>query len=183
MPAQVKKTAFDAFFEERDALFYLYKKGDISKKEFIEEHYYHIRRMNLKPFERIDSFEKGIYNYQYFNALAKYNRLKIRDKKLGEKHPELIKELEEKIHHYYRKKDEAVIKLLRYLDYQEVEAYFIKSKSEFLDNRLYEIVLLDREGVVFHSINMGLLEELRREGVFQEVRKKSRIDEYVNEKY
>ena len=91
MPVQVRKTTFDRFFEERDSLIYQFTKGDISKKEFIEEHYFFIMRLNLKPFKKIDSFEKGLYNYQYFNAVAKYYRLRAKDKKLAEKHPELVK--------------------------------------------------------------------------------------------
>jgi len=183
MSAQLRKTTFDQFFEEREALIYQFTKGDISKREFIEEHYYFIMRLNLKPFKRIDSFEKGLYNYQYFNAIAKYNKLRSKDKKLIEKHPELVKELLEKVKEAYHRKDESVTRLLRFLDYQNVESYYIKSKSEFLDNKLFEIVLNDYEGVIFHSISRGLLEELKREGVFCEIRKKSKIDEYVNKKY
>jgi len=178
-----KKTTFDQFFEEREALIYQFSKGDISKKEFIEEHYYFIMRLRLKPFQRIDSFEKGVYNYQYFNAIAKYNKLRARDKKLAEKHPELVKGLLENVKTAYRSKDDSIIKLLRFLKYENLEAYFIKSKSEYLDNKLFEIVLHDYEGMIFHSISRRLLEELKGEGVFTEVRKKSKIDEYVNNKY
>ena len=177
------KTTFDRFFEERDSLIYLFSKGDISKREFIEKHYHFIMRLNLKPFKKIDSFEKGIYNYQYFNAIAKYNKLQMKDKKLAEKHPELIKELLNNVKTAYRSKDESIIRLLRFLQYDNLEAYFIKAKSEFLDNKLFEIVLFDYEGVVLHSINKKLLDELKNEGVFQDVRKKSKIDEYVNKKY
>ena len=183
MPAQIRKTTFDIFFEERDALIYKFAKGDISKKEFIEEHYFFIARLNLKPFKRIDSFEKGVYNYQYYNALAKYDKLRAKDKKLAEKHPELIKGILENVKAAYRNKDDSTIRLIRFLEYEDMEAYFIKSKSEYLDNKLFEIVLHGYEGVILHSINRGLLEELRREGVFQDVRKKSKIDEYVNKKY
>ena len=183
MPIQVRKTTFDQFFEERDALIYQFSKGDISKKEFIEEHYYFIMRLKLKPFKIIDSFEKGIYNYQYYNAIAKYNRLRAKDKKLAEKHPELVKGILDEVKAAYRNKDDSVIRLLRFLKYENIEAYFIKAKSEYLDNKLFEIALLDYEGVIFHSISRKLLEELKREGVFENVRKKSKIDEYVNRKY
>lgn len=179
----IRKTTFDLFFEEREALIFKYKKGDMTKREFIEEHYHYIIRMGLKPFQKIDSFEKGIYNYQYHNAIAKYNQLRMRDKKLMEKHPELVRELESKVNHHYRKKDEAIRKLLRYLDYEQVEAYYIKAKSDFLDYRLIEIILHDYEGVILHTINPGIVEELTEEGVFHPVRKRSRIDDYVNKKY
>jgi len=183
MPVQVRKTTFDRFFEERESLIYKFTKGDISKKEFIEEHYFFIARLNLKPFQRIDSFEKGIYNYQYYNALAKYDKLRAKDKKLAEKHPELIKGILDNVKTAYRNKDDSIIKLLRFLKYENIEAYFIKAKSDYLDNKLFEIILHDYDGVILHSINRGLLEELKREGVFQEIRKKSKIDEYVNKKY
>lgn len=183
MSAPIHKTTFDEFFEQRNTLIYLYQKGDISKREFIQEHYDYIMRLHLKPFQRIDSFEKGIYNYQYFNALAKYGQMQLRDKKLQEKHPELIHQIEEKTRDNYRRKDEAILRLLRYLDYQEIEAYFIKAKSEYLDHRLIEIVLLDYEDTILHTVSQRVLEGLREEGVFQEVRRRSRIDRYVNQKY
>lgn len=122
MGFEIRKTTFDIFFEEREALIFKFKKGDITKKEFIEEHYYYITRLNLKPFQIIDSFEKGIYNYQFYNAIAKYNTLRLRDRKLNEKHPELVREIEEKISYHYRKKDETILKLLRHLDYVNIEA-------------------------------------------------------------
>ena len=183
MAMQIRKTTFDQFFEEREALIWKFTQGDISKKEFIEEHYYFIMRLKLKPFSKIDSFEKGIYNYQYYNAIAKYNKLCTKDKKLAEKHPELLKEIHTQVKLSYKNKDSSIIALLRFLDYKNVEAYYIKSKSEFLNNKLFEIVLYDYDGVILHSISRGLLEELKREGVFQNVRKKSKIDEYVNNKY
>ena len=183
MPVSVRKTTFDLFFEEREALIYKFTKGDISKKEFIEEHYHFIMRLHMKPFQRIDSFEKGMYNYQYFNVIAKYNKLRAKDRKLAEKHPELLKGILENVKAAYRDKDDSVIRLLRFLDYENMEAYFIKAKSEFLDNKLFEVVLHDYDGVILHSISRRLLEELRREGVFSEGRRKSRIDDYVNKKY
>jgi len=183
MKFEIRKTTFDQFFEEREALIFKFKKGDLTKKEFIEEHYYYIARLNLKPFMKIDSFEKGIYNYQYYNSIAKFNTLRSRDKKIMEKHPEIIREIEEKIKCNYRKKDETILKLLRHLDYQNVESYYVKSKSDYLDNRLIEILLKNYDGVILHTINSGIVEELKDEGVFSDIRKKSKIDDYVNNKY
>jgi hypothetical protein len=107
----------------------------------------------------------------------------MRDKKLMEKHPELIRELDTKVNFHYRKKDDAIRQLLRYLDFTNMEAYYIKAKSDFLDNKLIEILLHDYEGVILHTINPGIVEELKEEGVFQPIRKRSRIDDYVNKKY
>ncbi|MFV0518309.1 MAG: DUF6648 family protein [Aminipila sp.] len=183
MAVGIRKTTFDEFFDNRNALIYKFQKGDLTKKEFIQEHYFFITRLNLKPFQRIDSFEKGIYNYQYYNAVAKYNTLRVRDKKLIEKHPEIVLEIENKIKYNYRKKDESVIKLLRFLDFENIEAYYVKSKSEYLNNKLIEIVLLDYSDTILHTINPNIVDELKNECVFEDVRKKSRIDNYVNKKY
>lgn len=181
---KVQETTFDKFFSNRASLIHQFKKGDISKKEYIEEQYAFIIRLNLKPFiYRIDSFEKGLYNYQYYNVKAKYSSMKSKDKKIIEKHPDVVRKYTEDMQYFYRKKDETILKLLRYLDYYNVEAYFIKAKSTALNGRLFEIVLKDYDDTVLHSINTGVLNELREEGVFLEERKKSIIDQYVNERY
>lgn len=184
MAGIVHETTFDKFFSNRESLIHQFRKGDITKKEFIESQYAFIMRLNLKPFvHKIDSFEKGIYNYQYYNIMAKYCKMKSHDRKILEKHPEMSREFREKTAHYYHKKDETVLKLLRHLNYVNIEAYFIKAKSESLNNKLFEIVLKDYDNIILHSINAGVLEELRREGVFAEGVRKSRIDKYVNERY
>ncbi|WP_333473065.1 DUF6648 family protein [Crassaminicella thermophila] len=158
--------------------------GDITKKEFIEEHYNFIQRLNLKPFKyRIDSFEKGIYNYQYYNMLAKYSYMKSKDQKLQQKHPQLVKKLQGDANYYYRQKDKTTLKLLEYLDFYNVEAYFVKVKSKLLKDKLFEIVLLDYDNVILHSISHWLLERLKEEGVFIEGKRKSIIDKYINERY
>lgn len=184
MVKKLQETTFDKFFSNRETLIYQFRKGDISKKEFIEEQYAFIIRLNLKPFKyRIDSFEKGIYNYQYYNVKAKYSSMKSKDKKIIDKHPELVKKYIDDKWYFYKKKDESILKLLRYLDYYNVEAYFIKVKSDVLEGRLFEIVLKDYDNTVLHSINPGVLNELREECVFIEEKKKSIIDQYVNERY
>jgi len=38
----------------------------------LEEGYFDIQRLNITPFKVVDSFEKAIYNYQYYNTMAKY---------------------------------------------------------------------------------------------------------------
>ena len=100
-----------------------------------------------------------------------------------EKHPELVEEIEKKTQEAYRHKDDTVRRLIRFLDYENMEAYYIKAKSDYLNNKLFEIVLYDYDSTILHSINPGIVNELKREGVFQAERKKSKIDDYVNRKY
>ena len=68
------------------------------------------------------------------------------------------------------------------LDYQGVEAYFIKIRSKFLKGKLFEIVL-GEEKIILHSTSTLILKRLREEGVFQEESRKSMIDDYVNRRY
>lgn len=184
MVFRVEESVLDKFFKNRESLIKQFKKGDITKKEFLEEHYKFIQRLNLKPFNNgIDSFEKGIYNYQYYNMLAKYSCMKSKGAKLQAKHPQLALRLQKDSQYYYSQKDNATVKLLEYLKFNNVEAYFIKVQSAFLKDKLFEIVLHDYDNVIFHSISSWLLQRLRDEGIFLEVRKKSVIDKYINEKY
>ncbi|PAB60664.1 DUF6648 family protein [Anaeromicrobium sediminis] len=179
-----KDNVFKQFFENREYLIAQFKKGDLTKREFIEEHFYFIQRLNLKPFKyRIDSFEKGLYNYQYYNMLAKYNYMKSKDKKIIEKHPTMAQEFRRKANHFYMQKDKSTLKLLRYLEFENVEAYYIKVKSKELDGKLFEIVLKDYDNVILHSISPWLADELRNEWVFEDKKKKSLIDKYINERY
>ncbi|MCT4563594.1 MAG: hypothetical protein N4A68_04670 [Maledivibacter sp.] len=181
---KIPENVFDKFFQHRNSLFIKFNNGDITKREFIEEHYYFIQKLNLKPFtHRIDSFEKGIYNYQYYNMLAKYCYMKSKDRKLIEKHPYVARKYGQKAGHYYNQKDWSTLKLLEHIDFENVESYFIKVKSRALKNKLYEIVLKDFQDVILHSKSEYMLERLRFEGVFEEEIRKSLIDDYINQKY
>lgn len=89
----------------------------------------------------------------------------------------------EQTHLFYQKKDFSIIKLLEFLEFDNVEAYYIKMNSKSLDNKLYEIVLKDYDYAVFHSKSKWLMQDLKKAGVFKDEKKDSVIDEYINEKY
>ena len=63
---------FNKFLQHRQSLLFQYKMGDLTKNEFIERNFDTISRLGIKPFWRIDNTKKAIYNYQYYNVLAKY---------------------------------------------------------------------------------------------------------------
>jgi len=177
------KTIFDDFFEHRDMLIIQHMNGDINKKEFLELNYKYMLEKNIKPFQRIDSFEKGMYNYQYYNMMAKYHRMIAQDIKDRGKHISFYIKYLEEADYYYNEKDKTTFRLLRFLHYENVEAYFIKMESANLEGRLYEIVLNDYEYAVLHSKCLWLLDVLKKENVFSDKKKKSVIDYYVNSKY
>ena len=84
---------------------------------------------------------------------------------------------------YYNEKDNATVQLLRFLEFKGVEAYFIDVKSKFLQNKLYEVVLLNYKEAIFHSKSYWLLQVLKEEGIFIDGMKTSLIDGYINERY
>ncbi|WP_317845471.1 DUF6648 family protein [Schnuerera sp. xch1] len=177
------KGIFETFFENRSSLIIQYANGDISKKEFLEYNFDFVQDMNVKPFDRIDSYEKGMYNYQYYNVLAKYYTMLAKDIRRSGKYNKYYTHYKEMGDEYYHQKDKSTFQLLKYLDFKDVEAYFIEVESKYLKDKLYEIVLLDYKEAIFHSKSLWLLEILKKEGVFIEGKKRSLIDDYINERY
>lgn len=178
-----KESIFDTFFDNRDSLIVQYKNGDITKREFLQGNFDFVQKMRVKPFSKIDSYEKGMYNYQYYNVLAKYYNMLASEVKQNEKHLKHFKSYVNKGNYYYNEKDKSTLQLLRFLEFKNVESYFVKVESSYLKDKLYEIVLTDYEYAIFHSKSRWLLKILRDQGVFFEKKQKSLIDEYINEKY
>lgn len=178
-----RENIFDRFFKHRDSLIIQYKNGDMTKREFLKENFDFVQKIRLKPFTKVDSYEKGIYNYQYYNVLAKYYNMLAAEIRNEEDFNKQCKSYIYKANYYYNEKDKATLKLLRFLEFKNVDAYFIKVESEFLNDKLYEIVLKDYEFAIFHSKSKWLIKILREQGVFSEGKKKSLIDGYINEKY
>ncbi len=178
-----KKGLFETFFENRSSLIIQYQNGDLTKREFLEYNYDIVRKSNLKPFLKVDSYEKGMYNYQYYNVLAKYYTMLAKEIKNTKKHQKYYVYYLNKGNNYYHEKDKAALDLLRFLEFKGIEAYYVKVKSRVLKDKLYEIVLLDYKEAIFHSKAQWLLDILKDEGVFIDGKKTSLIDGYINAKY
>ncbi len=177
-----QSSVIDEFLSDRSLLIFKYSNGSISKKEFLRGNYYKVKEINLKPFKLIDSFKKGLYNYQYYNVLAKYYGMKAKENmernNLDDYH--FYRDMRNR---YYHEKDKSTLDLLKFLDFENIEAYFVEMESEFLDDQIYEIVLWDFKEAIFHSKSYWLLRELKSHGVFLNEKKKSIIDTYINEEY
>ena len=154
------------YFKYRQSLIDQYVKGDMTKREYLNRNLDAVLALREKPFSIVDTLEKGLFNYQYFNALAKEC-----------KNTDTVKK-----DYYYSKKDKATLSVLRILDFKSVEAYFIRVRSSQLKGRLYEVIIQEYQ-MILHSANPEILEQLRREGVFYEETRKSVIDGYINQKY
>lgn len=189
---------FEKFLQHRQSLLYQYKMGDLTKNEFIEENFYTIENLGIEPFKKIDNIKKAIYNYQYYNVLAKFYYRQALDFPMGSKQRKSY--LEESDSFYYEK-DLVTMTLLRLLDYKSVDAYFVNVKSKKLQNKLFEIVIndpdiiyeintlsapfggMEADDLVLHSKNPKILSMLREAGVFRDKKQTSLTDSYINQKY
>jgi len=177
------RSGFEEFLNRRSSLIFEFESGNINKRQFLEYNYDLVMRMNIKPFLRIDNFEMGMYNYQYYNVLAKYFTMLAKEVKETNRRQRYYRYYLNKGNNYYHEKDKAALNLLNYLKFEGVEAYYINLNSKRLDDNLYEIVLLDYKEAIFHSKSNWLLNILKEKGVFFKNKRTSLIDEYINEKY
>ena len=48
-----------------------YLKGDMTKSEYLAQNFQAVLNLKDKPFKNVDSVDKGLFNYQFYNAMAK----------------------------------------------------------------------------------------------------------------
>ncbi len=176
------KKILEEFFNNRNKLIDELESGALSKKEFILENYMLIENLHMKPFQILNSIEKCLYNYQYYNVMAKYYRLKVEGTGRGKRHRRLEEINKNKIRNYYIEKDKVILSLLKIIDRESIISYPVELLSNNLNN-LFEIVILDFERAVLHSINNEVKKELIGLNVYDEMPRKSIIDSYVNSGY
>jgi len=170
--------AIQKYFRYRQNLIDQYMKGDMTKGEYLDRNLEAVLDLRREPFKKIDSVEKGLFNYQYFNAMAK----DARAESFFYAEREMKKESSEVASYYYYKKDQSTLAVLKLIGYKGVTAYFIAVRSKHLRGRLFEIVIEDYE-MILHSASEVILNKLREENVFIEGIRTSIIDYYVNQRY
>lgn len=178
-----RRDMFGDFFRKRSLIIEKLSKGEINKKQFMEDNYNLVRRSSIIPFLKIDTYEKGMYNYQYYNVLAKYYNMLAHEAKDIRKNQKYYQDYLNKSNNFYHEKDRMTLEILKYLKFKGVEAYYIEMESKRLSGELFEIALLDYEEAIFHSKAKWLLDVLQEEGVFLNNERKSVIDHYINERY
>ena len=180
--------AIQRYFRHRQNLIEQYVQGDMTKAEYLKENLRAVLALNIEPFKNLDSVEKSLFNYQYYNAMAKEAKRVSKSSKDYQTRYYYEKEAE---HDYYMK-DKATRRVLELMEYRNMTAYFIKVRSRHLKGKLFEILLEDSGGgvnmgvpdkIVLHSASGGILNRLRSEGVFTEEKKNSIIDHYINQRY
>lgn len=166
------------YFLYRQGLIDQYKKGDMTKREYLDRNFDAVLSLNIKPFKNVDTVDKGLFNYQYYNAMAKEARM---DARCAEDR-EIRAIYNEKCSYFYSRKDRATLRVLELKDFTGVRAYFIRVRSKELKNRLIELVLEDY-GMILHTTSSVILKRLVENGVFEEGVKPSLIDGYINQRY
>lgn len=170
----------EVFFEKRNDLISELSQGKIDKIAFLEKNYELIQNLNMKPLLNISSLEEGMYNYQYYNILAKFfkqkSQLYSNNKKKQKKYNENLM----KSNNYYAEKDKYLFRMIDFLDKDSSEAYYIDMNSKRLNSSLFEIVVKDVEFAIFHSMNEKILEKLYEKNIFINETRISKIDDYVN---
>ncbi len=166
------------FIEKRNSLINELDNKKIDKDEILRRNYQMIDRLSMKPFLKIDTVEKGIYNYQYYNILAKYHNNSA-GKYKGKNKKRYNREIN-KVSNYYSEKDKTTMEILKLVNFSDLEAYYISMFSTRLQNNMFEIVLFNYEKAIFHSMNPNILKELKSNGVFSNNERTSKIDSYVN---
>lgn len=170
----------ETFFKKRNDLILELSIRKIDKISFLEKNYELIQNLNMKPLLNISSLEEGMYNYQYYNILAKFFKQKSilysNNKKKQKKYNENLM----KSNNYYAEKDKFLLKMIDFLDKNSTEAYFIDMNSKRLNNSLFEIVVKDVEFTIFHSMNVEILQKLKEKNIFIDEIRISKINDYVN---
>lgn len=176
----MEKDVYDRFWQHRESLIYQYNIGDITKDEFIDRNYDYIQSMNVAPYRQVDNFKKGIFNYQYYNVLAKYYQKKASQSRKGS---DVRQAHLERTRHFYELKDKATAQMIEINGYGGITAYFVRVHSQALRNTLFEIIFDDYPRIVLHSTDETILAALRGAGVFDEGKRHSVVHDYINERY
>ena len=132
------------FVVRRTALIEELMEGKLNKRSFLDANYELTKRM--RPFVYPNSPEECLYNYHYYNALAKVEKTRAR----FSSRTRFVKRFEDTARNYYCEKDKATKRMLDFFAADKVRAYPIQTSSQSLDGKLIEI-LFPMPYVVFHT--------------------------------
>lgn len=174
-----EKEKLDKFLYLRNYYIDLLESKAINKLEFNHKNNEIFEKINLRPFTVLDSFEKALFNYNYYNSKAK---LAHEDYKFymesGNKRKAKIAN-NNKIN-FYTMKDIAIESMLLLEQFLDIEAYYIHMHSKNLSTEIYEILFYKKERVILHTKNPKIKKLLHTNNCFSEDIKDSLIASYIN---
>ena len=161
----------------------LLTEGRIDKNQFLDINYDYIQKLDLKPYSQIGNILEGIYNYQYYNILAKRSNNQANKYLHNPKKKRVYARYINDRENYYCLKDYTTRAIIQLIDYKNINSYFIKLSSKRLTGKIFAIVLLDYDKLILHSKDESILQELKNHQVFDDKLQLSKINEYVNRSY
>lgn len=174
-----EKDKLDRFIELRNIYIDLLENKSINKKEFNHKNNEIFKMINLRPFVVLDSFEKALYNYNYYNSKAKidmenYNRHR------NSKNNRKAKIALNNTSNNYCLKDESVMAMILLEDPKYIEAYYINMHSKKLSDQIFEIYFTNKDRIILHTKNIKIKKILEDLGCFDKNLRESLISSYVN---
>lgn len=174
-----ERQKLEEFLIYRDEYIDLLEDKLISKEEFNDKNHELIERLHLRPFSTIVNFQQGMYNYHYYNTMAKTS-LYLSNKYKDENNQKKYKYENNNKLNYYSEKDKATRALVELTDPKEMEAYYINLHSKNLKTSIFEIYFKNKKRSILHSKSEEIRQLLIEKNCFVDDVKTSRIDSYVN---
>lgn len=172
-----------SFLKERELIIDKLSKEEIDKREFLIENFEIIKKFNIKPFNKLNTVNKCLYNYQYYNILAKYYKFQLDSIPNRKKICSRGRLCKCNINNYYIEKDKATFAMLNILGKEDLVSYPLILNSSRLNLKLIEIILLNYDKIILHTISNDIKNELIKKGVFSFSPRESKINHYVNASY
>lgn len=172
---------FEFYRQQRNALIDALDSGQLEKTAFIKAHAELYLPLAVKEPRRIEGTLDGLFYYQYYNTLAKHHQMQYRELKY--KDPFVAVDHRKQSERFYAIKERVTYRLLCAVDFQEIEAYYVQAASKQLKHRLVEIVLLNEEKAILHSLDPQVVTALRTRELLDGMVKASVIDTYINQPY
>ncbi|MDO4800471.1 MAG: metallophosphoesterase [Bacillota bacterium] len=131
------------------------QRGEIDKAAFIEGNFALYSDVDRNLPTRVLGVDDGILKYNFFNVLAKKAMLDADRYEFCD--PQKYRAMRREAHAWYDRKDEVTENFLRYANELDrglrYRAYYIDTGSEYLNGKIFEIVFVDLDRVVFHSMS------------------------------
>lgn len=166
---------FDAFEQKRLDLISSLEAGHLDKGGFLLKSFALFEGTLYAEPDRIQSVNQGVFYYFYFNTMAK-NHMKKSEKGSLSEQTHISNE-------YYRIKEGVLFQLLQLFADEELEAYYVRTDSVKLRNKLVEIYVKSREKLIFHTLSPKTVASLKRRSILTETMCESAIVSYINKKY
>ncbi len=172
-------TKFEMYFSYRRNIIALYGNKKIKKKLYLFKILDAIFMISIEPIKKVDTFEKALFNYQYYKAMAE----DAENDKLNHKDEEHILVCKKQEDYYISQREIALEYVLDFINYSGVKAYFVKIRRKELKNKLFEIVLENNDNSIMHSVSEETLNKLKEKGCFIDEVRESLVQDYINKIY